>query len=569
MRIANLEIHNFRGIKSCNLDFPVESRVICLIGAGDSTKSTILKAIEWNLWPTWNLVACDNDFYNGDTNSPIIIRGTFTEIPDALLAEDKFGLYLRSNGTELNPDVNDEPVDGAPLCITIELTINASLEPKWTVVCNRKEPKPISNADRKLIQIGFVGDNCSKDMVWGRNSVLQKYANSKDTLREAYTAALRDAINKTDLSSLDEVSGAIIDIGKQYGVGFDSELKSKIMMQNGSFSSTVGVFEGATPLSQRGTGSQKLLSIGLNIKSFSGNTLLLIDEIETGLEPYRLKSLIAELRATHKNNGQVIFTTHSPVAVTECTIQELVIINSKSGTTVAHTLFSKDEGSNNNFQSEIRRNPEAFLSKRIIVCEGKTEMGFVRAFDKFLYATQNYRMAHKGISMADGGGGSIFKCAGVLLKCGYDICLLMDSDLPEEEKEKQKLRTEGISVFDWDKLNALEEQVFFDIPTEAAVKLLNLAREKKSTASICDRLKKVDIICSISDDEKISFSKLDNETKKKIGTVAKSSGSEWYKRIDLGEKLGDIVFEYWDEVDDACELKKTVNELATWVINND
>ena len=112
MRIANLEIHNFRGIKSCNLDFPVESRVICLIGAGDSTKSTILKAIEWNLWPTWNLVACDNDFYNGDTNSPIIIRGTFTEIPDALLAEDKFGLYLRSNGTELNPDVNDEPLTG-------------------------------------------------------------------------------------------------------------------------------------------------------------------------------------------------------------------------------------------------------------------------------------------------------------------------------------------------------------------------------------------------------------------------------------------------------------------------
>ena len=569
MRITNLEIQNFRGIDSCNINFPSESRVLCLIGAGDSTKSTILKAIEWVLWPTWNLIACDNDFYAGNTNNPILIRGTFTEIPDALLAEDKFGLYLRRNGTELKPDVDDEPIEGSPVCLTIELTIDASLEPKWMVVCNRKEPKSISNADRRIIQIGFVGDNCSKDMVWGKHSVLQKYANSKDTLHEAYTTALRDAINKADLSSLDAVSETIVGVGKQYGVGFDSELKSKIMMQNGSFSSTVGVFEGSAPLNQRGTGSQKLLSIGLNIQSFSGNALLLIDEIETGLEPYRLKSLIAELRATHENSGQVIFTTHSPVAVTECTIKELVIINYKFGTTSAHTLFSEDEDNNNNFQAEIRRNAEAFLSKRIIVCEGKTEIGFVRAFDKFLYTTKNHRMAHKGISTADGGGENIFKCADVLLKCGYDICLLMDSDLSHEEDNKQALRTNGTSVFDWDSPNALEEQVFFDIPTETASKLLNLAKEKTNTASICDKLKNVGVICSVNDDEEISVSEMDDETKRKIGTVAKHQNSGWYKRIDLGEKLGEIVFECWDEIDDNSKLKKTVNELSTWVINND
>lgn len=569
MRITNLEIHNFRGINSCNIDFPSESRVLCLIGAGDSTKSTILKAIEWVLWPTWNLVACDNDFYTGDTRNPIVIRGTFTELPDILLAEDRYGLYLRRSGIELKPDVDDEPIDGAPLCITIELTIDASLEPKWAVVCNRKEHKPISNADRRLIQIGFVGDNCSKDMVWGKHSVLQKYANSKDTLHEAYTTALREAIDKADLSSLDAVSETIVGIGKQYGVGFDSELKSKIMMQNGSFSSTVGVFEGSTPLSQRGTGSQKLLSIGLNIQSFSGNALLLIDEIETGLEPYRLKSLIAELRATHENSGQVIFTTHSPVAVTECTIKELVIINSKAGTTSAHTLFSEDEENNKNFQAEIRRNAEAFLSRRIIVCEGKTEIGFIRAFDKFLYATKNYRMAHKGISTADGGGENIFKRADVLLRCGYDICLLMDSDLPHEESKKQILRTKGTYVFDWDNSNALEEQVFFDIPTEAAVKLLNLAKEKTSSASICDKLKNVDVICSINANEEISFSELEAEAQRKIGTVAKHNKSEWYKRIDLGEKLGDIVFEYWDSIDETSRLKTTVNELSMWVMKND
>lgn len=562
------EIHNFRGINSCNIDFPFESRVLCLIGAGDSTKSTILKAIEWVLWPTWNLTACDNDFYTGNTSEPIIIRSTFTEIPESLLAEDKFGLYLRRNGIKLQADVNDEPTDDSLLCITIELTIDAFFEPKWSVVCNRKEPKPISNADRRTIQTGFVGDNCSKDMIWGKNSVLQKYANSKDTLHAAYTTALREAISKADLHSLDAVSSTIIEVGKQYGVGFVNELKSKIMMQNGSFSSIVGVFEGATPLSQRGTGSQMLLSIGLNIQSFSGSTLLLIDEIETGLEPYRLKSLIAELRATHSGIGQVIFTTHSPVAVTECTIQELVIINSKSGITSAHTLFSDDADGNKIFQAEVRRNAEAFLSKRIIICEGKTEIGFVRAFDRFLYQTKGYRMAHKGIGTADGGGDTIFKCADVLLNCGYNICLLMDSDLQKDEVEKQALREKGVNIFDWESLNALEEQVFNDVPFSVANKLINMATEEKGVQSICDKLKSNGIICTIEDDI-ITLPTIDNKTQKTIGTVAKNKKSEWYKRIDLGDKLGEIVFKHWDKISDTCKLHNTVNELSMWVMNND
>ncbi len=568
MRITTLEIQNFRGIKSCCIDFPSISRVLCLIGAGDSTKSTILKAIEWILWPTWNLTVYDNDFYFGDTTNSIIIRGTFTEIPDVLLSEDKFGLYLRRSGVELTPNVDDEPIDGSPLCITIEVTIDASLEPKWMVVCNRKEPKPISNVDRRLIQMGFVGENCSKDMVWGKNSVLQKYANSKNILHEAYTTSLRDAINNTNLSSLDTISEIIISVGKQYGVGFDGELKSKIMMQNGSFSSNVGVFEGSTPLSQRGTGSQKLLSIGLNIQSFSGSTLLLIDEIEIGLEPYRLKNLIAELRAVYVNSGQVIFTTHSPVAVTECTIQELVIINYESGTTSSHTLFSENAENNSIFQAEIRRNAEAFLSRRIIVCEGKTEIGFVRAFDNFLHETQKFRMAHKGIGTADGGGSAIFKCVDVLLECGYDICLLMDSDLEDEESEKQVLRDKGVSIFDWDIPNALEEQVFNDVPFDVANELLNIAAEEKGIDSVFEKLKSKNIICTITNDI-ITLPSIDAETQKSIGTVAKHKKSEWYKRIDLGEKLGYILFKHWEAINENSKLKKTVNELSKWVIKYD
>ena len=206
MRILDLEINNFRGIKQANIYFPEESRVCCLIGAGDNTKTTILKAIEWLLWNSWNLSANDNDFYNSDTTKPIMIRGTFTEIPNTLISEDKYGLYLRCPKVSIDSKQNDEPKVDLPICLTIQLTIDSSLEPKWFVVCNRLEPKQISHIDRKQMQLGNIGDNCSRDMVWGKSSILQRYVDSQSTLHQAYTSALREAINSTELKALDEIA---------------------------------------------------------------------------------------------------------------------------------------------------------------------------------------------------------------------------------------------------------------------------------------------------------------------------------------------------------------------------
>lgn len=73
MRIIDLEILNFRGIKESHITFPSDSRIVCLIGAGDSTKSTLLKAIEWLFWPTWSLMINDADFYHSDPTKPIVI----------------------------------------------------------------------------------------------------------------------------------------------------------------------------------------------------------------------------------------------------------------------------------------------------------------------------------------------------------------------------------------------------------------------------------------------------------------------------------------------------------------
>lgn len=192
---------------------------------------------------------------------------------------------MRKPHVLFEPGVNDEPEDGGNSCLTIQLTIDSTLEPKWEVVCNRKEARPISHSDRKLLSVANVGNNCAKDMVWGKYSVLQKYADAKGVLHDAHTAALREIASHADLHTLDDVGETLISVGQQYGVGFESQIKNKMFIQNGTFSSSVGLFEGNTPLNQKGTGSQRLLSMGLNIQASSGNALLLIDEVESGLEP--------------------------------------------------------------------------------------------------------------------------------------------------------------------------------------------------------------------------------------------------------------------------------------------
>ncbi|MBO4693329.1 MAG: AAA family ATPase [Clostridia bacterium] len=566
MRITNIEINNFRGIRKSMISFPLDSRIICLIGAGDSTKTTILKAIEWAFWPTWNLVVADTDFYDGDTITPIIIRATFSEFPDLFLSEDKYGLFLRRPNALFGEDIDDEPQDNLPLCLTIQLTIDATLEPKWEIVCNRMEPKLISHNDRKQLYVGSIGANVSKDLVWGKNSVLQKYADAKGVLHDAYTDSLRNAAKNADLSALDSVSVTLSSVGKKYGVYFEDQIKSRLLIQNNSFSSTVGLFDGDAPLSQLGTGSQRLLSMGLNIGISSCNALLLIDEVENGLEPYRLRNLINEFRDSRSSAGQILMTTHSPVTVAECVIDEIMVIHSINGTTNAFVLKSDQIGVNDTIQAQVRRNPESFLSKRLVVCEGSTEIGFIRAFDRFLAKTKNYRMAYKGVNIADGNGANIFKCADIFRECGYDICIVMDSDNDNDKSEKAKMREAGVKVFDWDEHNALEEQFFMELPMNAIQCSIDLATSYKGIDSIASKLTEGNIPFEKAEGHLI-ISSLVSEQRKSLGRIAKENA--WYKRIGLGEQLSSILFNNYNALCNTSTIKRIVDGLSEWVMKDE
>ncbi len=566
MKIINLKINNFRGIKNSCIKFPSTQNLICIIGSGDSTKTTILNAIEWVLWPSWNLHISDTDFYECKTTEKIIIEISLIDLPNELLTQDKYGLYLRSRPSL--PTEDDEPINDNANCLTIRLSIESDLEPQWEVICNRKEPKTISYRDRQLLSLGVVGQNCERDFIWNRFSILQRYAESKGVIKDALVSVLRSASLNADLTSLDSISDTILETGKEYGVSFTGNIQSRLMMSSSSLNSSVGLFDGDSPLMQRGKGSQRLVSMGLNISATDNGTVLLVDEIEIGLEPYRLITLIAKLRAITATGGQAIITTHSPVTVSECKVKELFVVNSSDGITTLIQLNSGDIGKSDEIQRLVRNNPEAFLSKRLIVCEGKTEIGFLRSLDNYLSISKQFRMASKGVSYCFGYGDDFYNVAKLFASCGFHVCVLMDSDNQTKMTEKKSLLdTWNVQTFAWDINNSIEEQVFADVTNEIAEELLLIPISEKGIDSIKSKL---GCIHNIKWEEGINLSNLSEAERRSIGTIAKRIKEKggWYKRIDLGEEMGDVIFKHWDEIDKKKNLKTVVNELIDWICQN-
>ena len=132
-KLRFLKISHFRGIK--NFEQIFGDGITCIIGRGDSCKSTILDAIAYvfapflDIAPEWIAI-----FYMCDTTSPIVIEGVVSDIPDELIL--KYSNHLRgiTKDYQLVDDMESEEAHDALPALTIRLTIRKDLEPSWEVV---------------------------------------------------------------------------------------------------------------------------------------------------------------------------------------------------------------------------------------------------------------------------------------------------------------------------------------------------------------------------------------------------------------------------------------------------
>ena len=114
---------------------------------------------------------------------------------------------------------------------------------------------------------------------------------------------------------------------------------------------------------------------GLQRAAAESAPIALVDEVEYGLEPHRLMRLLDSGSQGDAAASQAFLTT-LPVALRELSGEQLLVVRPRPA---GHVVISA--GSTDEIQSTLRTDPEAFLAKSVIVCEGASEVGFVRGLD--------------------------------------------------------------------------------------------------------------------------------------------------------------------------------------------
>ncbi len=571
MKLRHLKIERFRGIK--NLDWHLLGEFMCLVGPGDMCKSTILDAIELVLSPRWNPSFDDADFHDGDASRPIVIEATIGELPRRLLSDTHFGLRLRGYRAD-EPEIRDEPEEGDEEVITLRLRVDESLEPEWYVVTDRHaDHVRISARERERLGMMRLGAVVDRHLTWSRGSALSRLTGDVDEHARILADAGRNArstVTPEMMPRMGEAAKRASDMASRFGVRPRTEYRPSIDPMESLGRGGVTLHDGAIPVRRAGLGTRRLVTLSVQRSLAMDGGVVLIDEVAHGLEPYRVRRLMTELiepsttapadagdAVQPPRPGVVVVTTHSPIAVGQLRVEHLRVVRTDGSGTRILTPSEDIQGS-------VITYAEAFLSRKVIVCEGATELGLLLGLDAG-WSKASDPMAVRGVALADARGAD--RVAGVALdfrKMEYDTAVLADSDVPLK-KTPADLMTKGVLPILWEGAVSTEQRLFLDLPWEGVSELVALAIEHgyavlqqlgtalgRSTAHLSD-----DATTWLS-------SESEAELRAALGVAAKAKKGAWFKNVRYGKAVGEIVASCLGGIK-GSDLETKVSQLRAWV----
>ncbi|WP_296277151.1 MULTISPECIES: ATP-dependent nuclease [Pseudomonadaceae] len=493
VRVRHLKIQNFRAIKA--MEWIPSDGINCLIGPGDSGKSSILEAIDLCLGARRSARFTDTDFHLLNVAQPIQITVTVGALPDDLLNLDTYGEFLR--GFDANTGlVEDEPRADIETVLSVQLQVEADLEPVWSLFSERAVAQGLERGlawkHRALLAPARLGHYASTHLSWNRSSVLNRLTEERPDLGAELARAARDARNGFG----DQASGqlaktlqTVTQTSASLGVTIG---QAQALLDAHAVSISDGAIalhdQAGVPLHALGTGSARLLSAGLQRAAAQASSIALVDEVEYGLEPHRLKRLLDSLGAKEVVAPlQVFLTTHSPVALRELSSNQLFIVRRQPDLHEVRT-----PGQENHVQGTLRADPEAFLAKSLLVCEGPSEIGLVRGLDQYWTDLNHRSFFALGGSYVNAGGSTPDLCLQrglVLRRLGYRVMVFIDADKPHTPALLAEVVAEGISVLTWRPGRALEDELFLSLPDQAIDALLTFAEEEKGTETVAEHVR--------------------------------------------------------------------------------
>jgi putative ATP-dependent endonuclease of the OLD family len=568
MKIRKLLIKNYRGIKE--FDWCLPSRAIfCLIGQGDSSKSTILNAIRNVFYPNWNLVVNDTDFHQCNTDTPIVIEASLGDLSKEFCSLNKYGHYLRGWENE-TLTLFDEPDDHLESILTVRLMIMNDLEPKWSVICDRNpDGVDFITSDRRKVNAEFIGAFNERQLSWANGTPVSKLTDIQN-LSEYLANASREARTSLDnnrevaLKQFDEAAFKSENIAKQLGVPVKEKYKAQL--DYNSMNIKIGglaLHDGNIPLRQLGLGSRRMLLCGIQKLTLTEGHITLFDELEFGLEPHRITRLIKNIGEDEL--GQYFLTTHSPCVLREFTIEELYVVHNTDGN-VEIVSAAKKKIQEDNVQGKIRLNAEAFLAKKVVICEGATEVGFIRGFDDYQLNSGKDSLSYHGVALLDARGASKIKAMAIAFhNLFYSVFVLADGDAPNQfsDSDINELNSLGISVQVWADSLSLEERAMKDLPWDDVRCSLKLA-ENDLGYPVYDNVRSQSQESFSQDIETWSDS---SQMRTSIGKAAKKSA--WYKDITRGDLWFKAISSALNDPDyRKTDLALGMDKLWNWIEND-
>ena len=569
MRIRHLSVRNFRGIRE--LDWPVPDRnAVCLIGRGDSTKSTILEALRRVFHAQWNLSFDDADFHLCDTSNPITIDAILGDLPDVFRDLEKYGHWLCGWNAEALART-DEPGDGLEDALRIRLTVGDDLEPAWFVIKDDEdEGVQFKARDRARVAVSLIGAVSDRHLTWSRGSILSQLTETEDITSSlagaarAAKAALEER-REQDLTGFDEVAGAAERTARTLGVNVAASYKAHLDTDAINVRiAGLALHDGDMPLRQLGLGSKRMLTTGLQKLALGAPHITLFDEVEVGLEPHRIARLLKHLKEDEA--GQYFLATHSPVVLRELTVADLRIVHCDGGS--INVVAADKPALADTIQGKIRASAEAFLAPKIVVCEGATEVGFLRGLDNHWAASQNREsFAYRGVALFDANGASNIKeIAETLQALGYDVAVLADSDDPDQfsDEQAEDLRNGGITVVKWGDALSIEQRVFTDLPWAGVMSSFDAARSIwNDDARLFDQ---VETQLGQGLDRNFAAWPETPRLRTALGTAAKAG--KWFKRQSRSQEWVVAIAAYLgDEAIRESDLVRQLTSLRGWIDN--
>ena len=571
MQIRQLRIKNFRGISA--ITWSPRDAFCCLIGAGDSGKSTILDAAEAALNSRWFSFS-ESDFIACDTGNTIEIEVTVGELSRTLKSDERFGLYIRgwtpAGGLRDEPEGDDEPV------LTVRLTVDATLEPVWEMVCDRAQtPRTLSNRDRALFGLVRLAGDDARHLAWGQGSVLSRLTgDNKEAaarLAEAYRAA-RDNAKLDEVESLAAAATAAEGFAKGLGAYVEGHYEPGLELgRSGMSSGSIALHDDGVPLRLAGLGTRRLATLAIQKSAISEGAIILVDEIEHGLESHRIIGAISQLKANQSTAaaagmpvGQVLLTTHSDIALAESGAQSLYVIRTSRPDRV--TTAKKTEVPVP-IATLMRFTPRALFARRIVVCEGMTEVGLLLGVrEQWPDRHQGKPIEQLGVALADGNGAQAPEMAIALASLGYPTALFMDSDVPLAPQTAAALFAAGVQVYEYGDMLNTEQAIFTAANDQRVQQLLDIARKNHGEESVNGAIfPRVGMTLATVREEfrtwELNCVMNAGQLRSVIADVAKSK--RWFKEQRYGREIGPIVWSIFCE-DHVSPLTRTLLNLEGW-----